>query len=142
MVIAALIVAVGYLVWTHEREFHVKKNKIGILMMNRSDVQSVCDIADSYKYVYRVIVIEDDSEFDRETCIYSSADKLTDCDVIMIVDRGTDVDQSFYLLKNHKDPGNLLDERAPRPPLRENLDWRSLSQIGKVHDVVQWVTCL
>lgn len=140
MVIAALIVIMGYLVWTHEREFQVKKNKIGILLVNRNDVQFVCAIADSYKYVYRVVVIEDDSKVDQETCIHSSADKLTDCDVTMIIDRETDVERSFYLLKNHKDPGNLLDKQAPRPPLRDNLDWRSLSQTGTVHDVVQWVT--
>ena len=142
VVISALIVVLGYLVWTHEKEFHVKKNKIGILMVNRRDVQWVCKIADSFKYVYRVIVIEDNSELDQETCIHSSADKLDDCDTIMVMRPETDVTRSLQMLRNHQDPGNLLDRQAPRPPLRENLDWRSLNQMGEVLDVVQWVTCL
>ena len=142
VVITALIVVLGYLVWTHEREFHVKKNKIGILMVNRDDVETVCRIADSFEFVYRIVVIEDNSELDQETCIQSSAEKLSDCDTIMVVRPETDVARSLHLLKNHRDPGNLLDRQAPRPLLRENLDWRSLSQTGKVHDVVQWVTCL
>ena len=140
--VTALIVVIGYLVWTHEREFIVKKNKIGILMVNRDDIAYVCKVADSFKYVYRVIVIEDSSEFDQETCIHSSADRLIDCDTIMVFRPETDVFRSLQMLRNHQDPGNILDIQTPRPPLRENLDWRSLNQMGEVLDVVQWVTCL
>lgn len=142
LLISVAILIVGYLVWVHEKELMTKKKKVGILMVNRTDIKSVCAIADSFSHVYRVVVVEDNDEIDIDTCIQSAASRLTDCDVIMIVDSETQVERSFELMRDQKDPGNLLNTKILRPTLRENLDWRTLNRLGQVHDVVQWVTCL
>lgn len=143
-VILTGIVIVAFLIWTYDRELSTKQNKIGILMVNRMDVQKVCNVADVFNYVYRIIVIEDNIKWDIDTCIHSAADQLTDCDTIMIVDKTTNVEKCFQQLRNHEDPGNLLnkDTLLPRNKLRTNLDWRTVSRFGKVPDEVQWVTCL